>query len=171
VRVSHSADDKHYVLDGDDVDVESGLPSAKWSVVTGRGVARVYATTAIPTGLYRVSDRDHSGLLTLNFGVLARLTWLDSLGREGLLALEAGVLGVGLANDQSPTGHSLSEVGVVTGIGLSVPIANRSLATETSVNLHAWLEYEPARATFGTGSPWAFVFGPSVSIGNLGADF
>lgn len=171
VRLSHASDDRHYLRDGGDVDVDTGLPSAQWNVTTGRGLARLYATTAIPTGLYRVSDRDHSGLLTLNFGVLARLTWLDSLGREGLLALEAGVVGVGLANDQSPSGHPLTEVAIVAGVGLSVPIANRALATETAVNLHAWIEYEPPRAAFGSGSPWAFVFGPSVSIGNLGTDF
>ncbi len=169
VRLTQVTDDKR--TDTGDVAVDSGLPAAQWSVITGRGSARVYATTAIPTGLYRVSDRDHSGLLTLNFGVLARLTWLDTLGREGLLALEAGVVGVGLANDQSPNGHSMTQVSIVTGIGLSVPIANRALATETAVNLHAWVEYEPGRAAFGSGSPWAFVFGPSVSIGNLGADF
>lgn len=53
-----------------------------------------------------------------------------------------------------------------------VPIANRGLATETAVNLHAWMEYEPSRAIGGEpGSALAVVFGPSISIGNLGADF
>ncbi len=168
VRLTQVSDDRH---DTGDVAVDSGLPAAQWDVITGHGSARLYATTAIPTGLYRVSDRDHSGLLMLNFGVLARLTWLDSLGREGLLALETGIVGVGLANDQSPNGRSLTQVSIVAGLGFSVPIANRALATETAVNLHAWVEYEPVRAAFGSGSPWAFVFGPSVSIGNLGADF
>jgi hypothetical protein len=140
-------------------------------VITGRGRARIYATSAIPTGLYRVSDRDHSGILTLNFGVLARATWLDSLGREGILCAEAGALTVGLANDTSATGKSLTQIATVAGLGLSVPIANRALAAETSVNLHAWIELEPSRA-FGSGSgnAWAFVFGPSITVGNLGAD-
>ena len=30
-----------------------------------------------------ISDTQHSGILALNFGVLARLTWLDSEGHEG----------------------------------------------------------------------------------------
>jgi hypothetical protein len=166
LRLSQSDDDTHQDGDGGDE-----LPSAQWSVVTGRGRARIYATSAIPTGLYRVSDRDHSGILTLNFGVLARLTWLDSLGREGIVAAEGGVLTVGLANDTSATGKSLTQIATVFGVGLSVPIANRALAAETSVNLHAWIELEPSRALGqGQGDAWAFVFGPSITVGNLGAD-
>ena len=131
----------------------------------------MYATSAIPTGLYRVSDRTHSGILTLNFGVLARLTWLDSLGREGILAAEGGVLTVGLANDMSASGKSLTQIATVAGVSLTVPIANRALAAETSVNLHAWIELEPSRAFGqGNGDAWAFVFGPSITVGNLGAD-
>nr|HEX4318637.1 hypothetical protein [Kofleriaceae bacterium] len=159
--------------DGDrgDRDDASPLPSAQWSIVTGRGRARIYATSAIPTGLYRVSDRDHSGILTLNFGVLARATWLDALGREGILCAEAGALTVGLAGDTSATGKSLTQIATVAGFGLSVPIANRALAAETSVNLHAWLEFEPSRALgAGNGDAIAFVFGPSITVGNLGAD-
>jgi hypothetical protein len=157
--------------DDDDRTHEDELPAAQWSVITGKGRARIYATSAIPTGLYRVADRDHSGILTLNFGVLARATWLDSLGHEGLLCAEAGALTVGLANDTSATGKSLTQIATVMGVGLSVPIANRALAAETSVNLHAWLELEPSRAFgAGSGSSWAFVFGPSITVGNLGAD-
>lgn len=168
IRIKHVADDRHYDAA---VDTDAGLPSAQWSVVTGRGVARLYATSAIPTGMYRVSDKDHSGIMTLNFGVLARLTWLDSLGREGLVALESGVMALGLANDTSATGRSLTQVATVVGLGLSVPIANRGLATETAVNLHAWFEYEPSRVLGGQpGSEYGFVFGPSISIGNLGTD-
>ena len=111
-------------------------PSVQWSLIFGTGHVRLYATTAIPTGLYRVSDRAHSGILSLNFGVVMRATWLDSLGHEGFLGLEAGMMAEGLANDVDATGHSLTQVATVTGLGLSVPIANRSLATETSINLH-----------------------------------
>lgn len=118
-----------------------------------------------------MSDRDHSGLLTLNFGVLARFTWLDALGREGILAAEGGVMAVGLANDVTSSGRSLTQVATVLGLGFSVPIANRALATETAINLHAWYEWEPSRALGGaSGSPSAFVFGPSISVGNVGAD-
>jgi hypothetical protein len=72
-------------------------------------------------------------------------------------------------NDVDSTGHSLTQVATVWGAGLSVPIANRSLATETSINLHAWGEYEISRALGSEpGNPFGFVFGPSISIGNVG---
>jgi hypothetical protein len=167
VRLAHVSDDRHYDVPTDD----AGLASAQWTVITGKSAARLYATTAIPTGMYRVADADHSGILTLNFGVIARLTWLDALGHEGIVALEGGVMAVGLANDTSPSGRSLTQIATVTGVGLSVPIANRGLATEAAINLHGWFEYEPSRAPSSeAGSPFGFVFGPSISIGNLGAD-
>jgi hypothetical protein len=168
VRVSHDTDESHYV-DADDL--RSGEPAVQWSIIAGVGHARIYATAAIPTGLYRVADRGHSGILSLNFGVVARFTWLDTEGHGGFLGLEAGVMGVGLANDVDASGHSLTQVATVWGAGLSVPIANRSLATETSINLHAWGEYEISRALgHEPGSPFGFVFGPSISIGNVGTD-
>ena len=164
VRVSHVRDSQ--------TDVETEEPSLQWGLVFGTGHFRLYGTTAIPTGLYRVSDSAHSGILSLNLGVLMRVTWLDSEGHEGFLGLEGGVMGLGLANDTTASGKSLTQVGIVTGIGLSVPIANRSLATETSINLHAWFEYEISRDLGGEpGSPFGFVFGPSISIGNVGTNF
>jgi hypothetical protein len=164
VRVAHSDEP----LSGDGVREE---PSVQWSVIFGTGHWRLYGTTAIPTGLYRVSDKSHSGILSLNFGVVLRATWLDSQGHEGFLGLEAGMLAEGLANDTDSSGHSLTQVATVTGLGLSVPIANRSLATETSINLHAWFEYEVSRDLGGQpGSPLGFVFGPSISIGNIGTN-
>ncbi len=168
VRLSHEIDESHYVGGSD---LRSETPSVQWSFTAGTGHARIYATTAIPTGLYRVSDRAHSGILTLNFGAIVRLTWLDQEGHEGFLGLEGGVMGVGLAGDQSAQGRSLTQLATVTGIGLSVPIANRSLETETSINLHAWLEYEISRDLGGgEGNAVGFVFGPSISIGNIGAN-
>jgi hypothetical protein len=129
----------------------------------------MYLTAAIPTVLYRVSDKATSGILSLNFGVLGRLTWVDFEGHDGILALEAGVTGVGLAPiDTSPSNTSLRQVGTVVGLGIGVPIANRALVTQTSINLHAWFEYEFARALSGDGSPYGFVFGPSITFGNVG---
>jgi hypothetical protein len=168
VRIAHEEDEAHYVAADE---IKTHAPAIQWSVVAGEGRARIYATTAIPTGLYRVADRDHSGILSLNFGVVARLTWLDSEGHEGFLGLEGGVMGVGLANDKDNAGNPATQVATVWGAGLSVPIANRSLATETSINLHAWGEYEVSRALGRIdGSPFGFVFGPSISIGNIGAN-
>jgi hypothetical protein len=171
IRLAHEEDHGAEAPASPESPEQGAAPSAQWSYVAGTGHARIYATTAVPTGLYRVADRDHSGILSLNFGVVARLTWLDAEGQGGFLGLETGVMGVGLANDTSSTGRSLTQVATVLGAGLGVPIANRSLATETSVNLHAWLEYEPSRDLGGaSGSPLGFVFGPSLSIGNVGAN-
>ncbi len=168
VHLAHVVDEAHYV--GAD-ELRTGAPAAQWGILAGTGHARLYATTAIPTGLYRVSDTAHSGILALNFGALARLTWLDDEGHAGFLGFEAGIMGVGLANDQSLDHQSLTQVATVSGIGLSVPIANRGNATETSVNLHAWYEFEPSRAIGGAqGNPSGFVFGPSISIGNVGTN-
>jgi hypothetical protein len=163
VRVSHTGDGG-----GDGAKEE---PSVQWAVVFGTGHARLYATTAIPTGLFRFSDRLHSGILSLSLGGLMRATWLDGRGHEGFLAGELGVMAVGLPNDKDASGNPLTQVSVVSGLALSVPIANRSLATETSINLHAWLEYEVSRDVGGQpGSPLGFVFGPSISIGNVGTN-
>src|SRR5439155_3721331 len=120
---------------------------------------------AIPTVLYRVSEKKYSGILSLNFGVLGRLTWVDSTGNDGILALEAGVTGVGLAPvDTSAEGQSLRQVATVTGLGIGVPIVNRALVTQASINLHAWFEYEISRTLGGEGSPFGFVFGPSITF-------
>jgi hypothetical protein len=86
-------------------------------------------------------------------------------------------MAVGLPDDVSQTvnaqggNDSLTAVSAVSGLALSVPIANRSLATETSINLHAWFEYEVSRGVSGEpGSPFGFIFGPSISIGNVGTN-
>ena len=111
-------------------------------------------------------------MLSLNFGVLSRLTWLDSEGHEGFLGLEAGILVMGLANSTSNTGESLTQVGAVVGLGLAVPIANPSTTTQASINLHAWYEFDITRSGGeGEAGRHAIIFGPSISIGNVGLDF
>ena len=84
-------------------EIKTGAPAAQWSAVLGTGHMRLYGTTAIPTGLYRFSDSAHSGVLSLNFGVISRLTWLDSEGHEGFLGAEGGIMVIGLANSTSDT--------------------------------------------------------------------
>jgi hypothetical protein len=144
-------------------------PASQWSVITGTSIVRMYLTAAIPTVLYRVSEADSSGILSLNFGVLGRITWVDKEGRDGILSLESGVTGVGLAPvDTSSKGQSLRQVAIVAGLGLGVPIVNRATITQTSINLHAWFEYEISRAIGGQGSPYGFIFGPSITFGNVG---
>jgi hypothetical protein len=166
VRVSHEADEAHYMGASE---IRTGAPAAQWSLVFGTGRARLYGTTTIPTGLYRFGDKAHSGVLSLNFGVISRLTWLDKEGREGFLGAEAGVLVIGLANSQSQTGESLTQIGAVVGLGVAVPIANRSSVTQASINLHAWFEADITRST-DSSSRYAFIFGPSISIGNVGTN-
>jgi hypothetical protein len=166
VRVSHVADENHYIGASE---VRTGAPAAQWSAILGTGRLRLYGTTAIPTGLYRFGSRSSSGVLSLNFGVLSRLTWLDKEGKEGFLGAEAGLLVAGLANSRSETGQSLTQVGAVLGLGVSVPIANRNAITQASINVHAWFETDLSR-NLNDSSRYAFVFGPSITIGNVGAN-
>lgn len=164
VRLSHAADEAHYIGASE---IDTGASALKWAAVFGRGRARLYATSAIPTGLYRFGDSEHSGVLSLNFGIVSRLTWLDSEGREGFLGLEAGVMAFGLSNDVGPNGAPLTQIGIVTGLGIAVPVANRSSPTQASINLHGWLEQNITSTDSGR---FAFIFGPSISIGNVGAN-
>jgi hypothetical protein len=167
VRVSHVADENHYIGASE---LRMGAPQAQWSAILGTGRFRLYGTTTIPTGLYRFGDRKYSGVLSLNFGVLSRLTWLDSEGREGFLGAEMGLMVIGLAGSQSETGESLTQVGGVAGLGVSVPIANRNSITQASINVHAWLEVDLSRKVDDPSSRYAFIFGPSITIGNVGVN-
>ncbi|HVH40822.1 MAG TPA: hypothetical protein VM925_00720 [Labilithrix sp.] len=64
--------------------------------------------------------------------MLSRLTWVDREGSDGILALEAGVTGVGLAPvDTSASGQSLRQVAMMAGLGLGVPIVNRAAALDS----------------------------------------
>jgi hypothetical protein len=167
VRLSHAADEAHYV---GALEIQTGAPEVKWTAIMGTGRARLYATTAIPTGLYRFGDDAHSGVLSLNFGVISRLTWLSRDGHEGFLGLEGGIMAIGLANDTSTTGQSLTEIGAVAGLGISVPIANRSTPTQASINLHGWFEVDISRHSGDPTGRTSIIFGPSISIGNIGTN-
>jgi hypothetical protein len=141
-------------------------------MIMGTGHFRVYATSTIPTGLYRFGDKETSGLLALSFGVISRATWLDSEGHEGLLGLEAGVVGFGLTGDLATTSQiPLTQVGAIVGVGLAVPIAGAGTPTQASINLHGWFEERIAGNDANVGNPRAFIFGPSFSIGNIGTTF
>jgi hypothetical protein len=153
------------------------LPSSQWSVVTEDAHLRFYATAAIPGSLYRFSDDPGdlgTGPLSLNFGVLSRLTWLDDSGHEGLLGLEGGVMGMGLATDRE------RQLALVVGFGLALPLGNPNQLTQAAINIHAWLAYTvgdrtaPLLDEMGRFdrqvklNPWAFVFGPSITVGSIG---
>ena len=80
-------------------------------------------------------------------------------------------MAIGLTNDKGQTGNSLTQVGLVLGLGVSVPIANRSTPTQASINLHAWLELDISHsAGQSQSSRTSIIFGPSISIGNIGTN-
>jgi hypothetical protein len=168
VRLSHLADEAHYL---GALDIATGEPAVQWSSVFGTGRVRIYATTAIPTGLYRFGTTNASGVLSLSLGVLSRFTWLDSEGHEGLLGAEAGLMAFGLTGDLSASSQPLTQVGAVAGLGLSIPIANAGSPTQASINLHAWFEQRIAGSGAERNSQQAVIFGPSISLGNVGTTF
>ena len=168
VRLSHIADESHYK---GAAEVLTSEPALNWTAIVGSGRARLYAAPTIPTGLYRFGDSQHSGVLSLNFGVISRLTWLDDEGHEGFLNLEGGVMVIGLAGSESTTGESLSQAAAVLGLGIGIPFANRSSVTEASINLHLWYEHDlSSSSSTAGGKPWSIIFGPSISIGNVGTN-
>lgn len=173
IRLTHVIEESQYIGHSSRLD----LPSAQWTLVTEDARFRFYATASIPASLFRFSSDPQdlgSGPLVLDFGVLSRLTWLDSDGHEGLAGLEAGMMGMGLATEKD------RQLAAVTGIGISIPIGNVNQPTQASVNIHAWAAYTIGRRegtlTDSTGkptgtielNPWGFVFGPSITIGNIG---
>jgi hypothetical protein len=181
VRLSQVADEAHYL---GALDIIAGEPAVQWTIVFPAGRIRTYATTVIPTGLYRLAlgPSGSSGILAVSLGVLSRLTWLDREGHEGLLGVEAGILALGLAGETSPqTGQTLLQVGAIFGLGLSLPIANPGQPTQAAVNLHVWFEQllvgiNPPQPMAGAVpiariSDQAVIFGPSISLGNVGTTF
>ncbi|HVV15750.1 MAG TPA: hypothetical protein VHH90_01000 [Polyangia bacterium] len=172
IRIAHVADDVRYV---GSTETRTSLPAVQWTLVVGEGRLRFYATAAIPTGLFHITAP--SGILTLNFGALSRLTWLDREGHEGLFGLELGAMGVGLAATPGFTAFPPT-LAVIAGVGVSIPIGNRGEPTQASVNLHAWGAYElrdnydytPVGGTTYSPSHWSLLFGPSITIGNIGTN-
>jgi hypothetical protein len=175
VRLSHVADEAYYLGASD---IITGAPAVQWTLLFGTGHVRLYATTAIPTGLYRFGNATGSGVLSLSLAVITRLTWLDNEGHEGLLGLEGGIMAFGYTNSQA---QALTEVGIVAGVGLSIPLAGAGSPTQASINLHAWVEQrisQPTTAIATTANPnpvnpsaAAVIVGPSISFGNIGTTF
>ena len=81
-------------------------------------------------------------------------------------------MGIGLA----ATPGFPRTLAVLAGIGVSVPIGNRGEPSQASVNLHAWVAYElrdeyhldPMNPASPLASHWSFLFGPSITFGNVG---
>ncbi|MBJ6760385.1 hypothetical protein JGU66_06390 [Myxococcaceae bacterium JPH2] len=169
VQVSHVADESRYALSASD---RTGLPSAQWTATIEGGLMRLYTMATIPAGLYRATSP--SGQLTLNFGVLSRLVFLNNEGQERLVGLELGLMGLGLV-PQSGDIQFPPTLAAVTGLGLRVPIGPGA-----SVGVQAWVAREfrgditrrtngdPSTDRVVPSSRWSFIFGPSISVGNVG---
>jgi hypothetical protein len=170
IRVSHVIDESRYVV-SNAAPTKPGLLAAQWSAIVDGGRLRLYATATIPAGLYRVNHP--SGQLTLNFGVLSRLTTLNRQGKEGLFGLEFGVMGLGLAPQQSNVEFPVT-LAIVAGLGFRVPLGQGA-----AIGIQAWvarefrdgaisiLNMDGSRSDVAAG-PWSFIFGPSISFGNVG---
>jgi hypothetical protein len=179
VRISHVLDETRYALSPTS---RSGLPSVQWTARVEGGNFRLYATAAIPAGLYRMNEP--TGQLTLNFGVLSRVTYLDDRGKESLLGAEIGLMGMGLIQRPGSTEYPPT-LGAIAGLGIRVPLGDGGAA----VGVHVWGVYEfreklsyvkdergravtcPKGAACETASRFALIFGPSISIGNVGTNF
>ncbi len=178
IRVSHVVDESRYVLA---VTGKTALPAVQWSVRVQGGRMRLYATAAIPAGLYRLNNP--TGQLTLNFGVLSRLVWLDNAGKESLLGAEMGLMGMGLIQRPGSLEYPAT-LGAIVGMGIRVPLGGGA-----AVGVHLWGAYEfrdpldykldaKGRAVDCMGgtegcrkaSRFALIFGPSISIGNVGTN-
>jgi len=170
VRVSHVVDESRYVVSM--AAPKPGVLSAQYSAIVDGGRFRLYATATIPAGLYRVNHP--SGQLTLNFGVLSRLTLLDRQGKESLFGLELGVMGLGLAPQSSNVEFPVT-LGIVGGLGIRIPLGQGA-----AIGIQGWVAYElrdgPIRIKNADGTEmdatgvgnWSFIFGPSISFGNVG---
>ena len=89
-------------------------PQVQWSIIMGTNRLRLYTTSSIPTGLFRLAERAHSGIMGLNGGALVRLVTLTADGYPNPIGLEAGVMWVGIAGD-SASQHG--QVALVAGLG------------------------------------------------------
>jgi hypothetical protein len=170
VRLSHVVDETRYLLG---TTGKQTPPSAQWSAIVEGGRARLYVSLSVPAGLYRINAPAAS--LTLNFGVLGRITWLDRHGKEGLLGLETGVLGASLIPQQYNNSPAFPPT-LVTLLGVGVRV---EVGQGAAIGVHLWGAYEfrseysytpsdgssPRNATH-----WSLLFGPSISIGNVGTN-
>ncbi|SEU34046.1 hypothetical protein [Stigmatella erecta] len=169
IQVSHVADESRYALNTTD---RPGLPSAQWTAIVEGGLLRLYTMATIPAGLFRATAP--SGQLAINFGVLSRLAVLNSEGQERLVGIELGLMGLGLV-PQSGDIQFPPTLAMVAGLGLRVPIGPGA-----AVGAQAWVAREfrgditrrtngdPATDRVVPSSKWSFIFGPSISIGNVG---
>jgi hypothetical protein len=170
VRLSHVIDEARYLLGPL---AKQRPPQIQWTATLEGGFARLYVTLAIPAGLYRMNDPVAS--MSLNFGVLGRLTTLNRRGKEGVLGIETGLLGVSLIPQRENNAPAFPRtLAAILGIGLRVEVGEGA-----AVGVHLWGAYEFRKeysyTREGDTSPmnashWSLVFGPSISIGSVGTN-
>jgi hypothetical protein len=148
-------------------------PSLQWIATLEGGFARLYVTLAIPAGLYRMNDPVAS--MTLNFGVLGRITTLNDRGKEGILGIETGVLGASLIPQRDNQATAFPRT-LLTLLGMGVRV---EVGEGAAVGVHLWGAYEfrkeydytPEGGTSSKkASHWSLIFGPSISIGSVGTN-
>lgn len=179
VDVTHIIDETQYLRTSQE---RLELPAGHWTIVVENTRWRFSATAAIPVTLFRFSNDPNgsgTGPMTLNLGVLSRFTWVTRDGSEGVVGLESGVMAMGLSTANT------RQLNIVAGIGLGVPLGNVGKPSQASINIHAWAgyrlgnEYAPLLTAQGLPDPsgqivslkpWSFIFGPSVTFGNVGFD-
>jgi hypothetical protein len=157
VHLAHDDQQGHYAVEGE----ASGLPARRYQMIFGDERVRLYGSATVPTGLYRVTTGQGAGVLQFSAGVVARLALLDREGREFPFDLEFGLLGTNLSGR--------ADLSIVAGPGITVPLLNPSEAARAAIGIHAWVEYAPTR-TKADGRPIAFIFGPSISLGDFGTN-
>ena len=143
------------------------MPQVQWSLILGNSRLRLYATMSMPSGLFRVAEANHSGIVNLSAGIIGRLVLLSSQGVQAPIGLEVGTLVLGIVGDSTTVPRGV--FAFVGGLSLGVPIANVSKTTQAAISLHIWAEYEITRRYARKGGrPWGFIFGPSISFGDVG---
>jgi len=158
VAISHDMLGGHYA----EQSRQSLGEEARYRILLSDSWWRISATTAMPTGMFRFGEGAVEGTIPLSAGALGRMTYIQKDGRDFPLGLETGLFGTNLSGQP--------DFSMVAGLGLSIPVLNPDTSLQASFNIHAWLEYAPTRLSR-EDSPWAFLFGPSFTVGRLSTTF
>jgi hypothetical protein len=158
VAISHDMFGGHYV----EQSRQSLGEEARYRILLSDSWWRIGATTALPTGMFRFGAASVEGAIPLSAGALGRMTYIQKDGRDFPLGVEVGLFGTNLSGQP--------DFSIVGGLGLSIPVLNPDTSLQASFNIHAWLEYAPTRLSRDE-SPFAFLFGPSFTIGRLSTTF
>jgi hypothetical protein len=158
VTITHDLLSGHYTL----LPRQSLGEALSYRILLSDRSFKISATTAMPTGMFRFSTKELSGSMPISAGALTRFTYVQDAGREFPLGLEVGLFGTNLSNTP--------DFSIVMGIGLSLPVLNQNTVLQASFNIHAWAEFAPTRLSRGDPS-FAFLFGPSFSVGMLSTTF